>query len=1305
MSLVKNKGLSIRFRITCYAVILTVAALALISALSYTLFRAQLKQSIAKHQAAEIAALAYQVDDRLKQALELLQRLANSITPDEFSDPDRLQRILDREDDARTFFNGGFLVIGADLRLLVDSPFIVKRRGMDYSFREYARRTMETGKSGITDPYRTVLPPNEPQVTFTASIKGADGKAIGLLAGRLNLLKDSFLQSVTKTTISDVGSIYIFSASRTIVVHPKRSRIMEHIKTGVNAGIDRAIQDGFEGSMENVNSKGVPGITSFKRLTNANWIMASDVPISDIYTPLRATEKTVFAAFICIALASALLIWSVLGRMMMPLQNVINHIGLMSIKKGSERFLPDNYEGELGRLTQVFNALIEEFDDQQDALRIAGDTYRIVAEFTAEVAFWRVPDGGIQFISPNCLELTGYPESEFYAQPDLLDSIVHPDYREYWDGHTHEYEEDTGKPLSFDLKIVTGGGGERWVNHLCHQVFNKEGRLLGTRGNFTDITLIRQIQHSLEHEKKFFGSLIQNAAAPIFVIDRNHIIIFWNKAMEMLTGRSPLQMVGTNRQWEPFYPAERPVLADLVIDHKLNTINDFYAIFDISTFSEGDYRAEGWYENLGGKRRYIFFEAAPITNGDNEVLAAIETLEDITDRKLAQESMDRHNSFLQEILDAIPNPVYYKDKNGAYIGCNKAFLVFFGKTAPEVIGKTISEIMPEEYATVSTERDMAIITDQARLNYETELMRYDGLVRSVLVHKAPFSSADGNLGGIVGTFVDISEQRQMNEQFRKMWLAVEQSPSTIVITDTDGRIEYVNPKFCQTTGYTFDEVVDQNPRILKSGEMSQAQYADMWQTITSGREWRGEFHNKRKNGELYWEFASISPQTNNNGDITGFLAVKEDITQRKQFEKELAKSREELQRKHNELSEMFAQVESGKREWEDTMDSLSEMVLMCDQFGVINRCNRAVTTFTRLPYDEVVNVECIELFARVGLEIIGYDGTGGQLEYEGGRRHFELLSNELKQTGTDNIRGVVVTIHETTELFKMNEKLQKAYAELQQTQAQIFQQEKMASIGQLAAGVAHEINNPMGFISSNLSSMGKYMEKINAFESALIEAVQDKGDTETVATLNELRKKMKIDFILEDIKSLLDESRDGAERVRRIVQDLKSFSHVDEAQCKAVSINESLDTTINMLRNEIKYVADVEREYDQDLPMLLCFPQQINQVFMNIIVNAAHAIEGHGIIKIKTLHDIDDIVVRISDTGKGILPENLTRIFEPFFTTKAVGKGTGLGLSISYDIIRKHGGVMNVESEVGAGTTFVIRLPLTCQFADSEVMS
>lgn len=403
---------------------------------------------------------------------------------------------------------------------------------------------------------------------------------------------------------------------------------------------------------------------------------------------------------------------------------------------------------------------------------------------------------------------------------------------------------------------------------------------------------------------------------------------------------------------------------------------------------------------------------------------------------------------------------------------------------------------------------------------------------------------------------------------------------------------------------------------------------------------------------------------------------------------------EELQLKHLELNAMFSRISLAKREWEGTMDSIHEMVMMCDPSGAVTRCNRAVSTFTGLPFDQILGMNNMDLLKKSGMEIINCDDAGGQMTCAGGSRNFELIFNELKKKDTCELRGSVVTIHETTEFRRMNEDLRKASVELQRAQAQAFQQEKMASIGQLAAGVAHEINNPMGFISSNLNTMGKYMQKLKTFECRLIETLQNKGDRETVTLLSDMRTTMKIDFILKDLNTLLDESRDGAERVRCIVQDLKRFSHEDEAECKPFNINDCLVSTLNMVRNEIKYVADVERDYDLSLPLLNCYPQKLHQVFMNLLVNAAHAIEGRGTIRVRTSLEQDSIIVGITDTGKGIAPENLSRVFEPFFTTKEVGKGTGLGLSISYDIIKTHGGEINIESEPGVGTTVTVRLPL-----------
>jgi len=268
---------------------------------------------------------------------------------------------------------------------------------------------------------------------------------------------------------------------------------------------------------------------------------------------------------------------------------------------------------------------------------------------------------------------------------------------------------------------------------------------------------------------------------------------------------------------------------------------------------------------------------------------------------------------------------------------------------------------------------------------------------------------------------------------------------------------------------------------------------------------------------------------------------------------------------------------------------------------------------------------------------------------------------------------------------------------LRELQSQLLQQEKLASIGQLAAGIAHEINNPMGFINSNLSTLVKYVEKFDCYLKAqdelLLQCATDEARQETAA----LRKSLKLDYVQRDIHALLDESLEGVQRVMKIVQDLKTFSHGDTGLMEPADINACLDSTINIIWNQIKYVADLVRDYG-DLPRVLCNQQQLGQVFLNLLVNASHAIktqgEQQGVVTVSTWADHEAVYIAVADTGCGMPEEVQRRIFEPFYTTKEVGKGTGLGLSISNEIIKKHGGELSAASEPGKGTTFTIRLPL-----------
>ena len=304
------------------------------------------------------------------------------------------------------------------------------------------------------------------------------------------------------------------------------------------------------------------------------------------------------------------------------------------------------------------------------------------------------------------------------------------------------------------------------------------------------------------------------------------------------------------------------------------------------------------------------------------------------------------------------------------------------------------------------------------------------------------------------------------------------------------------------------------------------------------------------------------------------------------------------------------------------------------------------------------------------------------------------------------IRDVTESMRNKMHVHKMNVDLIDSLYTLRKNQPKLIQQEKLASIGQLAAGIAHELNNPIGFISSNFTSLRSYIsiikKYIQYYESETSRVIN--GDIPEVKdlleNLDKYKEREKLDYIFTDLDDLVGESMEGIHRITEIVRSLRNFSRIDnESEIEQYDINEAFESTLTVAKNEIKYVAEVEKEFSQ-LPSAECIGSEINQVLLNIIVNAAQSIksqhrEDKGLIKIKTYADDEYVYCEISDDGPGIPKEIIGKIYDPFFTTKEAGKGTGLGLSISYDIIvHKHKGDLSAESSIGKGTTFNIRIPI-----------
>ncbi len=289
-----------------------------------------------------------------------------------------------------------------------------------------------------------------------------------------------------------------------------------------------------------------------------------------------------------------------------------------------------------------------------------------------------------------------------------------------------------------------------------------------------------------------------------------------------------------------------------------------------------------------------------------------------------------------------------------------------------------------------------------------------------------------------------------------------------------------------------------------------------------------------------------------------------------------------------------------------------------------------------------------------------------------------------------------------SQLQVTHDQLEDAYEQLKENQAQLVQAEKLSSLGQLTAGIAHEINNPVGFVRSNLERLadyaGVFTTMLDAYERA--EKRITEGGIDAAVELaplfeevHRLRGERKVDFMREDIHVLIAESCTGVEQITEIVQGLRDFSRIDEPDFQSANVNEGIEATLRLIWNELKYRFDVRTQLG-DLPDIHCHPGQLNQVFMNLLLNAAQATPDKGVITIETKAEEDHVVVHVSDSGEGIDPDVLPKIFEPFYTTKPVGQGTGLGLSISYGIIKRHNGEIFVDSEPGEGTTFTIRLPI-----------
>ena len=442
---------------------------------------------------------------------------------------------------------------------------------------------------------------------------------------------------------------------------------------------------------------------------------------------------------------------------------------------------------------------------------------------------------------------------------------------------------------------------------------------------------------------------------------------------------------------------------------------------------------------------------------------------------------------------------------------------------------------------------------------------------------------------------------------------------------------------------------------------------------------------------------------------------------------ELAAANDLLQKEIVERKQTAQALRYERDKIQKYLDVVGVMLIVVDKDKKVSLINRRGCEILERTEKDVINKDWCSNFvpeqARDQVRSLFSGLLDGQIErYEyhenkvltrNGAERIIAWHNAVLYNETGDVEAILSSGEDISERKQAEEaakhaynELQNAHRELKDMQSQIVQNEKLASIGQLAAGVAHEMNTPVGFVASNFETLGTYMKKfqdlLNMYEELVggIETLETKVLLSKADAIRKSWDDMKMDFILEDIQPLFDESREGLARMTNIIRNLKDFSRAGRSEDFAeYNINNGIESTLTVAKNEIKYDANIKTEFSE-LPPLFCNPGQLNQVFLNVLLNAAQAIRSQerkdmGTITIKTYATESKVVCEISDDGPGIAPDKLPKIFDPFFTTKPVGKGTGLGLSVSYDIIvNKHKGELFAESTVGKGTKFTIKLPV-----------
>lgn len=1059
---------------------------------------------------------------------------------------------------------------------------------------------------------------------------------------------------ISTVKLFDTGYIYLVSSKETIVSHPDSALIRKKIDFKGNTSDSIEILKAFKGNevaLEVYSAHLNEPVFRFMypinlHLSDRPWLVISEIPIDKASSRSR---EVVWVATIIMVIGVLLIFYLVL-----------NILERRNYQKRIEEALCDA-ENQRANALESYRNYLEIFNSTREAIFVHDAVTGLVVD-----------------VNDMMLKMYGLKSKEevIGKHVDVFSSGIEP-------------YDAKGAQEKIRLAIKEGSAIFEWQSKKTDgSVFWSEVSLRFTHINGQErvLAVVRDIgdrkiaQQALEYRERKFRELADLLPLVVWEVDLNARFTYANDIGSKLFGYTREDIEKGITIIDLIAPEDRQRVTQnikkILIEGK-NSDEEYLALRkDGTTFPSNIYSS------------VIYENGKPI--GMRGILV------DITEKKKTEQRIKESEQLYRTVVESMNEALMMVDHNDQIIFVNSRFTEMFGYRPNEAIGKIGYLLL------VPKERQNEIIEANKKRKeglksvYEMQFKAKDGRMVDCMVSGAPVYNAQGEAIGSIGAMVDITELRKAEKAYHETMILFEtlsyMSPVGIFRTDANGKTTYVNPKWCELSGLT--------PEQAKNDDWIKAVHPEDRQRILSGWYERvnlkesssTEYRFLKPDGTVVWVLGNALPEKSANG-IKGYIGTITDITQIKQAQEKLERS----EKRFRELTDLLPQSI-----WEI---DLSGKVTFINKYGLesmgytIDDFSKGVIIFNSIVPEERETVlenfrkqlsgelpKGIEYIAQrkngerfpalvysspivddgkvVGLRGISIDISElkkTQHELENYRNHLEHLVKER----TEELEAVNEELTSANEeLYNQREKLIETLQELKNTQQTLIQTEKMASLGLLAAGVAHEINNPLNFIQGGIIAIEGY--------------INDKFKTHK-----------------SDLQPLVDAIKEGVKRSAQIVRSLNQYSRADYTKHSNVDLYRVIDNCLVLLSSGYRDRIEIIRHYDEDSTGIYCNEGQIHQSFMNILINAIQAIDGTGKITITTTSKDKTIKVIFEDTGCGIDPENLTKIFDPFFTTKEPGLGTGLGLSITYNIIKEHKGNINIHSEKGEGTKVTVVLPKT----------